>query len=177
MKLAFVFETGDGLEKIVKTMDDKSTSSVDREVRISDQHSGSHNHRDTAQLGPADPADVISDSNWAEPLHTAIELLNRQHDDTPNTNDTCEQIMSATPVSPSTTLSLPTTLATETSPTYSKTPLQNLESDSHSHASHSTDISTSPIQSLTHREVTLIHYFISVISPWVRQIPLTRLNI
>jgi hypothetical protein len=169
MRLAFVFETGDGLENIVKTNDDKSTSSANKEIYSSNQPSESHGHTDAAQLRSADPVDATSYTNWAEPLHNAIELLNRQYDGSPKAIP-CEQYMCATPVSPSPILSLPATLATETSPIHSKIPLQSLESDPHSHASRSTDISTSPLQSLTHREVILIHYFISVISPWVRQI-------
>jgi hypothetical protein len=169
MKLAFIFENGDGLEKIVKAMDDKSTGSADKEICTSDQLPEHPAHENTAQFGPADSADATLDSSWAEPLHTAIELLNRQHDLSPKTHDSGEQIMSATPVSPPSTLSLATTLATATSPTYSKIPpLEGLESDSRSHASRSADISTSRIQPLTHRETILIHYFISVISPWVR---------
>jgi hypothetical protein len=176
LRLDFVFETGDGLENIVKAIDDKSISSANEETRTGEQLSKSHDHKDTAQFGPVNSTDATSDSNWAEPLHTAIELLNRQHVGSPETSNPYEQIMSATPVSPSTTLSLPTTLARETSPTHPKIPLQSLDSDPHSHASCSTDISTSRMQPLTYRETILIHYFISVISPWVRQIMTMRLN-
>lgn len=178
LKLAFVFETGDGLENIVKTTEDESSDSIAKEMSTSDRLSRYHD-KDTAQSRPADSVGVTTDSAWAEPLHTAIELLNRQLDESPQTHHSHEQTGSATPASSSSpTMSLPTTLATETSPACTNvTSLESLNSDSHSHATPGTDILTSPVQPLTHREATLIHYFISVVSPWVRQIITSRTSI
>jgi hypothetical protein len=160
LKLTFVSETGDGLENIVKTINDESTSS--------DQLLKSLDNKDTSPSETAELVNATSDSAWADPLHTAIELLNR-HDGPPEIYNSPEQIMPATLISPSPTLSLPTTLPTEYSPACSSIPpLGSLDDNSRPHTSCGTHISTSPNQSLTHREVTLIHYFISVISPWVR---------
>ena len=169
LKLAFVFETGDGLENIVKTQEDESSSISSKKTFASDRVPNSHDG-DTAQSKLAEPVDAPTDSAWAEPLHTAIELLNRQLDESPQTHRSHEQTTSATPASSSSpTLSLPTTLATETSPACTnETPLESLNSDQRFHASPGTDIFRSSIQPLTHREATLIHYFISVVSPWVR---------
>lgn len=162
LKLTFVSETGDGLENIVKTINDESTSS--------DQLSKSLDNKDTSPSETADPVNATSDSAWAEPLHTAIELLNRQHDGPPEIHNFPEQTMPSTLISPSPTLSLPTTLPTEYSPACSSIPpLGSLDDSSRPHTSCGTHIPTSPVQTLTHREATLIHYFISVISPWVRQ--------
>jgi len=177
-KLAFVSESGDGLENIVKTTEDETIGSSEREVCTSDRFSNLHGDKDTAPVGPTESVDAISDSAWAEPLHNAIELLNRQFDKTPRTYNSLEQTTSATPASApssSPTLSLPTTLATETSPACKNTtPLETLNSDHHSPASPDSDILTSPVQPLTHREATLIHYFISTVSPWVRQSTILR---
>jgi hypothetical protein len=174
LRLAFILETGDGVENIVKTMDNESFSSTDKETCPSDQLPDSHDHEDTSQFKPANSVDATSDSNWADPLHTAIELLNRQHDESPKTHNPCEQI---TPASLSPTLSLPTTSATEISLTYPKTKSrESLESNSSSHTPRSTDDPTTPTQPLTHREAKLIHYFISIISPWVRHTMTLRLS-
>jgi hypothetical protein len=168
MGLAFVPEAGDGLENIVKPTNADSSSSADKEICTSDQLPESQNQNNTAQLKPADSVDATLNSNWAEPLHTAIELLNRQHNELPPP----EQTTSASPISSSPTLSMATTLAmTETPPICSESKhLDGMESGSSSNASLFTNISTSPMQPLTHREAVLIHYFISIISPWVRQI-------
>jgi hypothetical protein len=169
MKLAFVPEAGDSVENIVKAMGNDSSSSADKEICSSEQLTKSQNQNNIAQFRPADSMDATLDSDWAEPLHTAIELLNRQHDGSPNIHDQPEQTTSTSPISASPTLSSDTTLATETSLTYSKEqPLGSMESDPRSQACPSSDVSTSPTQPLTHREAILVHYFISVISPWVR---------
>lgn len=178
LKLAFVLETGDGLENIVQITEDESTGNLAKETSTSDQLSKYHD-KAIAQSKPADSVDATTDSAWAEPLHTAIELLNRQLDESPRTNHSHEQTISATPASSSSpTLSLPTTLATETSPACTNiTPLESSNADPHPHTSPSTDILISSIQPLTHREATLIHYFISVVSPWVRQNAILRISI
>lgn len=178
LKLAFVFETGDGLENIVKTTEDESTDNIVKEISTSDRLSRYHD-KDIVQYRSTDSVGVVTDSTWAEPLHTAIELLNRQLDESPQTHHSHEQTISATPASSSSpTLSLPTTLATETSPACTNTTsLGTMDPDSHPHATPGADILTSPVQPLTHREATLIHYFISVVSPWVRQNIASRINI
>jgi len=168
LKLAFVSETGDGLENIVQATEDESISSSDQEVCTSDRFPNPHSHRDTAPNETTESVNTTSESTWAEPLHTAIELLNRQQDRPPQIHDSPEQIMSATPASSSTISSLPTTLEAEISP--AGTSITSFETQgSRSHTFGSTDITTSPMRPLTHREAILIHYFISVVSPWVRQ--------
>ncbi|KAI4846361.1 hypothetical protein E4T44_05105 [Aureobasidium sp. EXF-8845] len=173
IRLVFVTEAGDGLENIVKPMGNDTSSSADKEICTSDQLSESRNQNSTAQFIPTDSVDATLDSNWAEPLHTAIELLNRRHDESPAKHDPPEQNISLTPISSSSpTLSMTTTLATtETPPICSESKhFNSMESDPHTNASLSTNISTSPKQSLTHREAVLIHYFISIISPWPNQL-------
>ncbi|KAI4719303.1 hypothetical protein E4T48_04415 [Aureobasidium sp. EXF-10727] len=169
MKLAFISESGDGLENNVEMIrHDKPIVSAEDEMCDS-QLSKIHDDKTSAQSDLEKSINMTPDATWAQPLHTAIELLTRQDDGSSKIHNQHEQknIPDAR-TSLYHILSPPLTVTSKPSSTYSYTHSpDNHDPDAPSYSSRCTNFSTHSATPLTHREAVLIQYFIRVISPWL----------
>ncbi|KAI5202488.1 hypothetical protein E4T38_05600 [Aureobasidium subglaciale] len=148
LELTFVPENGDGLENISQPTSVRPNDRV-HEVRSDRGPSTSENAEGRTN--------TTTNSAWAEPLHNAKGLLNRQHGQS-SSSDVSDQSSMARRESPPTSTS-PELAAAEyidAGASHSTTPPDSLRK--------------SLTQPLTYRELGLVQYFIVKISPWLDQL-------
>ncbi|KAG9568666.1 hypothetical protein KCU79_g2191, partial [Aureobasidium melanogenum] len=147
MKLAFVFENGDGLENDVDIIHDESVVGADDGTCTNDQVLQLQCGKDDGQ--PGHSTDTMTESVQFESPHTATGLIN-----TPDTRTSLSYVLSSS--------------SKESPLTCSNTTVTDIQTpDVRSQSSRCIDTSTSLVPPLTHREALLMQYFIRKISPWL----------